>query len=112
MLFALYPTVMALNYVSPLIRNLSLPINMLTSNMLSVAMLTWLLMPRVSRFLGFWLNSNSSNWRREARGFPLSSPASRCSWSCSVCFELFRNARASWRLGVPCLVVLATDIEN
>jgi antibiotic biosynthesis monooxygenase (ABM) superfamily enzyme len=67
-LFALYPTVMALNYVSPLMGNLSLPINMLISNMLSVAMLTWLLMPRVSRFLGFWLNSNSSNWRREARG--------------------------------------------
>jgi antibiotic biosynthesis monooxygenase (ABM) superfamily enzyme len=67
-LFALYPTVMALNYVSPLMGNLSLPINMLISNMLSVAMLTWLLMPRVSRFLGFWLNSNSRNWRREARG--------------------------------------------
>jgi uncharacterized protein len=59
---------MALKYVSPLMGNLSLPINMLISNMLSVAMLTWLLMPRVSRFLGFWLNSNSSNWRREARG--------------------------------------------
>jgi uncharacterized protein len=38
-LFALYPTVMALNYVSPLMGNLSLPINMLISNMLSVAML-------------------------------------------------------------------------
>jgi uncharacterized protein len=67
-LFALYPTVMALNYVNPLMGNLSFPVKMLISNMLSVALLTWFVMPPISRFLGFWLTSNSGNWRRETMG--------------------------------------------
>jgi uncharacterized protein len=67
-LFALYPTVMVLNYVNPLMENLSFPVKMLISNMLSVALLTWFVMPPISRFLGFWLTSNSGNWRRETMG--------------------------------------------
>ena len=67
-LFALYPTVMALSHLNPLMRGLSVPVQMLIGNMLSVSALTWLVMPRVSQFLGFWLNSSGRDWRREVLG--------------------------------------------
>jgi uncharacterized protein len=67
-LFALYPTVMVLNFLSPLMQNLSLPVRMLISNVLSCSMLTWLVMPRVSQFLDFWLNPPGRDWKREALG--------------------------------------------
>jgi uncharacterized protein len=67
-LFALYPTVMVLTFLNPLMRSLSLAVQMLIGNILSVALLTWLVMPRVSQFLSFWLNSHGGNWRREALG--------------------------------------------
>jgi hypothetical protein len=67
-LFALYPTVMALSYLNPLMRGWSMPIQMLIGNVLSCIALTWLVMPRVSQFLWFWLNSSGRDWRREALG--------------------------------------------
>src|SRR6266404_3325722 len=67
-LFALYPTVMVLNFLNPLMQNLSLPVRMLISNVLSCSILTWLLMPRVSQFLAFWLNPSERGWKREALG--------------------------------------------
>src|SRR5260370_42597273 len=67
-LFALYPTVMALGFLNPLMQNLSLAVRMLISNVLSCSILTWLLMPRVSRFLDFWLNPPGRDWKREALG--------------------------------------------
>src|SRR6266436_4572431 len=53
-LFALYPTVMVLSFLTPLWRRLPFPEQMLIGNTLSVASLTWLVMPRVSQFLNFW----------------------------------------------------------
>jgi antibiotic biosynthesis monooxygenase (ABM) superfamily enzyme len=67
-LFALYPTVMVLNFLTPLMQNLSLPVRMLIANVLSCSILTWLLMPLVSRFLDFWLNPPGRDWKREALG--------------------------------------------
>src|SRR5260370_24705736 len=67
-LFALYPTVMVLNFLNPLMQNLSLPVRMLISNVLSCSILTWLLMPRVSQFLAFWLNPSERGWKGEALG--------------------------------------------
>ena len=67
-LFALYPTVMALTFLNPLWQNQSLSVRMLLGNILSVALLTWLVMPAVSRLLGFWLSSTGRNWKREVLG--------------------------------------------
>ena len=67
-LFALYPTLMVLSLLNPLMRSLSFPVRMLIGNILSVALLTWLVMPGATRFLGFWLNSHSHNWKHEALG--------------------------------------------
>ena len=67
-LFALYPTVMVLTYLNPLMRNLSLPVQMLIGNILSVALLTWAVMPQVTRLLGFWLNRSHGGRTREVLG--------------------------------------------
>ena len=73
-LLALYPTVMLLGLATnPLTKGLSLPIQMIIGNTLSVALLTWLIMPRVSRWLRFWLDipagdPPSLRWKREALG--------------------------------------------
>jgi uncharacterized protein len=67
-LFALYPTVMFLTFLNPLMHSLSMPVQMLIGNILSVAILTWLVMPRVSQLLNFWLGSNYRNWWSEALG--------------------------------------------
>jgi len=74
-LLALYPTVMLLTIlVNPLMLKLSFPVQMLIGNVLSVALLTWLVMPLVSRLLRFWLAipisgvAPGSRWRREAVG--------------------------------------------
>jgi antibiotic biosynthesis monooxygenase (ABM) superfamily enzyme len=66
-LFALYPTVMVLTYLNPLMRNLSLAVQMFVSNIFSVALLTWLVMPKVTEFLGFWLNATGDR-KKEAFG--------------------------------------------
>ncbi len=67
-LFALYPTVMVLTFLNPLWHNLSLAESMLIGNFLSVSLLTYLVMPRVSQFLGFWLEAPTRNWKNEALG--------------------------------------------
>jgi len=67
-LLALYPTVMALTFFNPLWQYRSLSVRMLFGNILSVALLTWLVMPAVSRLLGFWLSSTGRNWKTEALG--------------------------------------------
>lgn len=67
-LFALYPTVMVLTFLNPLWRSLSLAEAMLIGNFLSVSLLTYLVMPRVSRFLSFWLEAPTRDWKNEALG--------------------------------------------
>jgi len=67
-LFALYPTVMVLGYLNPLMTNLAFPEQMLISNVLSVAALTWLVMPWVTRRLDFWLHAPPGRWRTELTG--------------------------------------------
>ncbi len=67
-LFALYPTVLALTFLNPLWQNRSLSVRRLFGKILSVALLTWLVMPAVSRLLGFWLSSTGRYWKREALG--------------------------------------------
>jgi len=67
-LFALYPTVMVLTFLNPLTHNLSLAVQMLISNILSVSLLTWLVMPRVSQFLNFWLTAPTRDRKNEALG--------------------------------------------
>jgi antibiotic biosynthesis monooxygenase (ABM) superfamily enzyme len=67
-LFALYPTVMVLRFLNPLWQNLSLAESMLIGNFLSVSLLTYLVMPRVSQVLGFWLEAPTRDWKNEALG--------------------------------------------
>jgi hypothetical protein len=67
-LFALYPTVMFLTFLNPLWRKLSIAEAMLIGNFLSVGLLTYLVMPRVSRFLSFWLEAPTRDWKNEALG--------------------------------------------
>lgn len=67
-LFALYPTVMVLTFLNPLMRNLSFALQMLIGNILSVALLTWLVMPEVSQLLNFWLAAPGRDWKKEALG--------------------------------------------
>jgi antibiotic biosynthesis monooxygenase (ABM) superfamily enzyme len=59
---------MALTFLNPLWQSRSLSVRMLFGNILSVALLTWLVMPAVSRLLGFWLSSTGRNWKTEALG--------------------------------------------
>ena len=41
---------------------------MLIGNILSVGLLTYLVMPWVSRFLNFWLTARTRDWMNEALG--------------------------------------------
>lgn len=70
-LFALYPTVMALNLLTPLWHTLPFPDQMLIGNILSCALLTYLVMPRVSQFLNFWLTAPVRDWKNEAQGLAM-----------------------------------------
>jgi len=67
-LFALYPTVMVLNFLTPLWHTLPFADQMLIGNILSCVALTWLVMPRVSQFLNFWLEGPVRDWKNEAIG--------------------------------------------
>jgi hypothetical protein len=40
---------------------------MLVSNIFSVALLTWLVMPKVTDLLGFWLTA-AGDWKKETLG--------------------------------------------
>jgi len=64
-LLVLYPTVMLLSrFLSPWLAGLPLAASMFISNVASVAVLTWLLMPLVTRALGFWLSPPSTRRRQ------------------------------------------------
>src|SRR6266851_74092 len=68
-LVALYPTVMILGFLTnPLMQSLSLPVQMLIGNLLSIIVLTWVVMPFVTRVLGFWLAARADDWKRQALG--------------------------------------------
>jgi uncharacterized protein len=67
-LFALYPTVMVLSFLNPLWRNLSFAESMLIGNILSVGLLTYLVMPRVSQLFSFWLAAPAHDWKTEVLG--------------------------------------------
>lgn len=62
-LLALYPTVMLLTLfvVEPLFSGWSMATSMYAGNLMSVALLTWVLMPRMSRWLSFWLSPRPEN---------------------------------------------------
>ena len=57
-LFVLYPTVMLLSLfvTGPLLQGWSMATGMYVGNMLSVMLMTWILMPKVTGWLSFWLN--------------------------------------------------------
>ncbi len=61
-LIALYPTVMLLTiFLSPqLAKVVSAPVNMFVSNVVSVALLTWLVMPQTTRLLAPWLAASDA----------------------------------------------------
>ena len=68
-LVALYPTVMILGFLTnPLMQSLSLPVQMLIGNLLSIIVLTWAVMPLVTRLLGFWLTAPADDWKSQALG--------------------------------------------
>lgn len=55
-LLTLYPTVMLLSlFLSPWLAGLPMPWALFISNVVSVVILTWLIMPYVNRLFGFWL---------------------------------------------------------
>lgn len=56
-LLALYPTVMLLQFtVDPWLASVPLPIRILVGNVIGVALLAWVLLPRLTRWMGFWLD--------------------------------------------------------
>jgi len=67
-LFALYPTVMILNCLTPIWHTLPFADQMLIGNIISCAALTWLVMPGVTQFLNFWLIGPVADWKNEAMG--------------------------------------------
>lgn len=77
-LLALYPTVMFLGIlVNPLLQPLPFAVQMLVGNVLSISMLTWLVMPRLSQLLHFWLVTPTSGaalgdkWKMEVLGIAI-----------------------------------------
>jgi antibiotic biosynthesis monooxygenase (ABM) superfamily enzyme len=67
-LLTLYPTVMLLAiFVGPYINPLGLAVSMLISNILSIALLQWLVQPALDPVLGSWLRANEPR----QRGFSL-----------------------------------------
>lgn len=73
-LFVLYPTVMLLSLfvTGPLLQGWSMATAMYVGNMMSVALMTWLLMPVVTGKLSFWLNPVRDGSRRgEALGLAI-----------------------------------------
>ena len=63
-LLTLYPTVMLITlYISPVMSNWGLPLSMFVSNILSVIILTWAIMPLATRALDFWLDQETGSRR-------------------------------------------------
>jgi hypothetical protein len=70
-LLGLYPTVVLLTLgISALWKNAELWVSLLVGNILSVSLLTWVVMPVVTRALRFWLvpEGHRANPRRDALG--------------------------------------------
>jgi uncharacterized protein len=72
-LLTLYPVVMLeLLYLSPLLQALNLAVATFIGNLLSVAALTWLLVPWANRAFSWWLRpTHSVSPRLEAAGVAL-----------------------------------------
>ena len=70
-LSALYPTVVLLSLFGPRMQNLSMPVQVLLRNMLSVGALTWFVMPLVTRMLWRWLHPTYRTWGRDLLGASL-----------------------------------------
>ena len=63
-LLALFPTVMLLTiFVGPLTSPLGLAASMLIGNAMSISILQWVVMPRLTRGLDPWLRGDISAWR-------------------------------------------------
>ncbi|MCV0428432.1 MAG: antibiotic biosynthesis monooxygenase [Roseibium sp.] len=61
-LLTLYPTVMLITlYISPFMSSWGLPVSMFVSNILSVIILTWAIMPMATRALDFWLDDETGS---------------------------------------------------
>lgn len=68
-LLGLYPTVMLLSiFVGPYSSKLGFAVSMLVGNALSVSILQWIVMPRLTRLLGPWLNARSDRARQTMGG--------------------------------------------
>ena len=60
---ALYPSVMLLMWLSgPTLGNLPMPLNMLISNLITVLLIGYLLVPWLSRLYANWLSTTSRRW--------------------------------------------------
>ena len=60
---ALYPSVMLLMWLSgPTLGNLPMPLNMLISNLITVLLTGYLLVPWLSRLYANWLSTTSKRW--------------------------------------------------
>ena len=63
-LLALFPTVMVLTIlVGPLTSPLGLAVSMLVGNAMSISILQWVVMPRLTKGLDPWLRGGQSAWR-------------------------------------------------
>lgn len=72
-LLALYPTVMLLTiYLGPHTHPLGLAVSILIGNLVSVVLLQWVVMPPLSKALGWWLRANGpADGRRSLWGLAL-----------------------------------------
>ena len=71
-LLALFPTVMLLTiFVGPLLDPLGFSISMLIGNALSISILQWILIPRISRVLAPWLESTTGGSEVRRRATPI-----------------------------------------
>ncbi len=68
-LLALYPTVVLIAiFLGHYLNQLGLALSMLLSNIMSVSVLQWAVMPRLRRLLGPWLNANEKKQRAYSLG--------------------------------------------
>ncbi|MEM9217531.1 MAG: hypothetical protein AAGD25_24720 [Cyanobacteria bacterium P01_F01_bin.150] len=72
----LYPMVMiqsALFASLGIMQSWSLPSSMIINNIITSSLLTWVIMPFITRLLGFWLKPapQTTSWQTEARGMGL-----------------------------------------
>jgi len=73
-LLALYPTTMVIRTLTdPFLSGVDRAIQILAGNVIGVAVLAWILMPRISRWLGFWLHPRpeTRRWKTNLIGLGL-----------------------------------------